>query len=197
VDVWLDRAMSPFPALYSLAVVGVANAALTQTSDPNEVLTFFGLQRGAVPNIASLALPSRDIANPSFDAARRAAGPNATMGTFAVDGTGDYATDEGLLSLKKRIFRRLTTRKGAFAHEPTYGTLFIDSVKRLASATLRVQLASDAEAQISQEPEVERCRVTLVADDASKGLFRYSILVKTRAGAAVRFDTPVPISQNL
>lgn len=169
VDVVVDRPFSPFGARY---VVNASTNLASMTGTPLDVtrasLEFDGLYRGLPPATPDLQPSGGDIANPQSLEALLDPVPRTNsdelLGTFPIDDLGDYAKDDGIASIKKRIIRRLTTRKGAFAHLPNYGVDIPANVKRLALPGLREALAADAEEQVKQEPEVIDARVTLTID---------------------------------
>lgn len=193
VDVVLDRPMTPYPARYTALVSGLLSddftLGLTSATAPYDAV----FRTLTVPTL-EIAAPTRDLANPQNRAALLDPVPDPNnplnLGTFVVDDTGDYAFDEGLTSLKKRILRRLVTSPGRFAHLPGYGVGIPDHGKRLAQAAVIAQLTTSAEAQIALEPEVAKVRVRAVLDAQHPGLVRFQVLVRTRAGGAQRFDVP-------
>lgn len=193
VDLWLDRAMSPYPTQYVAQAEG-----LYDVFDEPQLIAFeqpfIGLYRGIVPPTTDLAVPSRDFANPQSFSGLADSLPNTTdagqLGTYQTDETGDVASDEGLVSYKKRVFRRLSTRKGAYLHLPDYGVSFMDHVKQLARPGMVQQLASEAEEQIKQEPETLSCVVKIVQSGA---LTWYQIDVRTAAGRSLALQSPVQI----
>jgi len=133
-------------------------------------------------------LGNRDIANPQLPGVGITADQ---LGHFATDDTGDYGIDQGLASYKKRVFRRLMSKKGSFRHLPGYGVGIPSQVKRLARANLTDSIAADAEDQIRQEPETQSVSVTLTQSDDNPGLFFYRVRAKTSLGDA-NFDVPLP-----
>jgi phage baseplate assembly protein W len=199
IDVTLDRPMSPYPAVYIASVNGLVTSeselllAIGATST-----LFFGVHRFVPPPSTDTAIPSRDVANPQTRAALT--GPEAlsytndsVLGTIPVDSSGDYAFDAGLTNLKKRIYRRLITSKGRFGHLPEYGIGVPDQIKKLNSAAVRQQVVAEAEKQISQEPDVEQVRVTIVSDPASPSIVRFRIKVRAKFSQAP-FDVDIPFS---
>jgi len=192
VDVIVDRPFSPFGTRYivnaSLNLVSVNGTPLDITRTG---LEFDGLQRGLAPATPDLQPSGGDIANPQSFSALLDPLPttddDSLLGTFPVDDQGDYARDEGLTSLKKRIIRRLTTRKNAFAHLPGYGVDMPANVKRLALPGLREALAADAEEQVRQEPEVIDARVTLTNEGE---VTRYRVKARTNVGNGLDFSFP-------
>ncbi len=137
-----------------------------------------------------------DFANPSTEFGIGADGvisPEAALllGTFPIDGTGDYGIDRGLRSYKKRILRRLTVSLASFAHlaASRYGVGVAARVKQLGRAGTREELASEAETQIRLEPETAEVRVTIAAGtDPSVTIFR--VRARTRTGSDVGMDVP-------
>jgi hypothetical protein len=192
IDVFTDRPMSHWGSLYTVRVRdlwGVSGAALDLLAAS---VTVFGQQQGAPPPLTDRAVATRDFANPQ--SAREVIGvaPSAALallGTFQVDDTGDYAADQGLASYKKRIFRRLTTRKGKFRHLLGYGVGFPGAVKTLARPGVVAALVADAEDQIRQEPETRAVSVRLV--QSVPGLAYFSVKVQTSIGGTLEFDVPL------
>ncbi len=190
-DVWLDRPLSPYPTLYRALVQGIYNQSGTLMTGIQGA-EFIGLYRGISPPSADLAVPSRDFANPQTLSGLLDPLPNTTdarqLGTLPIDETGDLAYDEGLASYKKRVIRRLTTRKGAYAHLPAYGVTFFQHIKRLARPGLIQQLAGEAREQIIQEPETQDCSVHIVSSGA---VTYYQIRIRTNAGQSLGLNVPV------
>ena len=195
VDLWLDRSMSGWGARYVVGCNGL-QSVFGMLLDPSLTsATIDGLARGRPAPTLELAASAGDFANPQTLSALLdplAGVSTDLLGTFPVDSQGDYARDEGLTSVKKRIFRRLTTRKDAFTHLPGYGVLVPGAVKQLARQSLVQTLAADAEAQIKQEPEVVAASVRLV--QTGDGLYRYQVKVKTIHGLSFDLTAPAPFS---
>lgn len=195
VDVTVDRRFSPYPAQYRISVnqlVSVYGGILTATS-----AQFDGMLQGEPPPRRDLKVPSRDIANPQTRSALFDPLPvtddELILGTIPVDDQGDYAFDEGITNLKKRIFRRVVTRKGAFAHLPEYGVGLPQQLKRLSTVSARAELAAETQKQIAEEPDVERVAVRVIADPQKPSLFRLRIRVKAKVSEAP-VDVDVPFS---
>lgn len=176
-DLWLDRAMSPYASEYQVKVSNVLDLSGNQLQVGYDFATTFALFRGLEPNLAEVVQPSRDLANKD--------------GLYGADDTGDYRTDAGLASFKKRVLRRLITRRGSFAHLPGYGVGTLDEIKQLARNSTRRKLEAQAEEQIGLEPETEKVRAHLVRDASVPGLWRFIILVRARNSLALRIDSPV------
>lgn len=189
LNVVLDRPMTPWPAQYTLTWSNIYSQDLSQTSagTAQVAATYRQLE---TPQI-QVPTPSRDIANPQTLLAAQSSIPNpiaSALGTFGVDDRGDYALDEGDINLKKRILRRLLTRKNAFAHLPGYGVGVPDRIKQLGTVAALASLRADAEAQIAQEPDVQQVRVLILIPSDAPNLVRLRIAVKTKVGKPVAFD---------
>jgi hypothetical protein len=187
LDLVLDRPMTPHPALYLASVAGVFSSDLSdEVSASVQVPAVF----------RKLAVPQADVPRLSRDFANAQAGVIASdgdplnLGTLRVDDTGDYAFDEGLTNFRKRAIRRLVTRKGGFAHLPTYGVGVPYEGKRLATSAVLSRLAADAEAQIGLEPEAAAVRVRPVVDPSVPGLVRFPVVIKPKVGKPQAFDVP-------
>lgn len=179
VNLLLDRPMTPYPGVYAVTWTDIS--ASDFSSSVSGSTTIFGAYRVlAKPTIES-PRRSKDFAAPVDP---------FQLGTFGIDETGDYAMEEGIVSLKKRIVRRLTTKKGAFLHLPTYGVGIPQELKKLATNETLSRLRGDAELQISEEPDVQQVKVTLVIDPTVPDLVRFRVAVKPKLGNAVAFEVP-------
>ena len=184
----LDRPMSPYPAAYVVAASNLVSADLSQTLDTSAAsIQFYGVHKALVVPTLEMAAGRRDIANPQ--SASQAQG-TMTLGTLAVDASGDYAFDEGLASYKKRILRRLISARGGFKHLPEYGVGIPGYGKKLATANVRATILAEAKAQIQQEPETAAVSVTLTQDPVNPALTRIVILARTRTGQTLKFGVP-------
>jgi hypothetical protein len=192
VDLVLDRPLTPFPAEYDVTWDGIFSADLGGFSSGETRI--FSTYRVLDPPQVQFASPRRDFANPQTLSNAKDPLPdpgNALgLGVFRVDDGGDYAFDEGVQSLKKRVIRRLVTRKGAFAHLPNYGVGIPDEAKRLGIAAVITRLAADAQLQIAKEPDVSQARVTPFVDQNNPGLVFFRVAVRPRVGNAIQFDVP-------
>ncbi len=195
LDLWTDRSFSPYPSRYTVAVNGLRATNGAFLAPGSTSLMFLGLAAGApVPTRETLA-GTGDFANPQ---SRLGLGDNvpmgatAILGAFPVDASGDYAVDRGLMSYRKRIVRRLTSRAFGFAHLPGYGVGAVDKVKRLDRGGEAEAMAAAAEAQIRLEPETAEVRVTLQRSASSPNLIVLRVRARTRSGE--RVDMGVPFS---
>lgn len=185
-DVWIDRPLTPYPSRYEAFVEGVYSQAGVLLAGIQGAI-FPGLYRGIVAATADLAVPSRDFANPQSLSGLLGALPGR-LGTLPIDETGDLAYDEGLASYKKRVFRRLSTRLGAYMHLPDYGVTIYQHVKQLARPGIVQQLAAEAEEQIRQEPETKSVSVSIMTDGS---ITYYRIRARTSAGQTLGMNVPV------
>jgi hypothetical protein len=196
IDLVLDRPMTPAPSLYSVTVTGIADAATVTPIAAPVTLGFVGCYRRIVPPQLDSPVPSRDFANPQTPASLTGTSPLSpsaiAYGTYVVDDTGDYAFDAGVVAYKKRVLRRGMTRKNGFAHLPGYGVGIPQQGKRLASATLRQQMAADWESQIKQEPETAAVSVTTVTDPSTPSLCFFVVRARMKSGTSVNFKTAHP-----
>lgn len=198
LDLTLDRPMSPFPGRYTVSCTLLRAASSGAPLAPGATSSVFdGL---AVPPPSPLlqdAATVGDFANPQTVDALTTTGylpPESALllGTFPVDGTGDYGLDQGLRSYKKRIVRRLTTMQGAFAHlaQSRYGVGVPGVVKQLARPGVRENFAAEAEAQIRLEPETRAVRVTVVVDESRPDVTNLVVRAQTHAGQSVAMNVP-------
>jgi len=201
IDLTLDRMMSPYPAVYSATSDGVWSSNLDAV-DPATTPPFFGVHMEIAQPVINEPRRTRDFAYPPLAVANDQGGlitssSNAVaspVGTYRTNGRGDYAYDEGLVGLKKRIFRRLVTRPGGFAHLGlAYGVGVPQMLKKLATPVMVQQLISEAEKQIAQEPDVAKVRVTATID-AAHNLVRFSILVRMVSGQALSVPAAFPMA---
>lgn len=192
----LDRPMTPYPGEYVVSWFDVFSSDLGSSSSGTANIS--SLYRLLEPPQLEVARPSKDFANPQTIGAATTSlpQPNAafTLGTFGVDDTGDYALDEGVVNLKKRIIRRLVTRKGAFAHLPNYGVGIPEQAKKLGQAIVISKLKAEAEVQIAQEPDVLQSRVIVVINSETPNLVRFRVAVKSKAGKPIAFEVPFDVT---
>jgi len=194
IDITTDRPFSAFPALYTVEV-GNIHAESGGSLDPDTaVIEFYALARAIIPNRPQFAVPRRDIASPNDLQALLDPLPSldqAQLGVFAIDSSGDYAADEGVTSYRKRIFRRLFTKKNGFAHLAGYGVGVLEFVKQLGRSKTQQEIAADAEAQIFEEPETVAASVTFVSDPLEPHLMRMVVRARSKTGETI--DEPVSL----
>lgn len=172
LDITVDRPFSGVPALYQVVAEDLVSAIDESPLDTSATTAeFLGLKRFVAPPRRDAAVPSRDIAN-QFDSFQST---EPGLAVIPVDDTGDYATDEGVISLKKRLHRRLVSKKGRFAHLPDYGLGVPDLLKTLNRQRVRAQLKADSESQFTQEPEVESALVTITTNPDTPSIMRMKI----------------------
>jgi hypothetical protein len=200
LDLILDRPMSPEPGEYDVTLSGLVTA-VGEIPMLDTTRRYTALFKGLVPLIPEFIINNRDIANPQtrsgiFDPLPVVENQelDALLGTFREDSQGDIAFDEGLAGYRKRVMRRLTTRKGKFAHLPNYGVSMMTSIKQLARAGIREFMAEEAESQIRQEPETVDVSVALVVEAAHPDITRYRIRARTNIGQLPDFNVPLSFS---
>lgn len=196
IDVILDRPFTPWPSQYHVVVNGLIADDGSLLAGGFNTTNFYGVFRSIVPQVQALALSRGDIANPQTNTALSAASSfnndPTFLGSYVVDDNGDYASDTGDIGLRKRIFRRIMSSHGKFAHLPTYGVGLMNSNKQLAKSQVRAKIASDIESQIKQEPEVQASKVTIVPG-SQPGLVILKVLVKTITADSLSMSIPITI----
>lgn len=195
LELTLDRPMTAFPSKYDVACDGLLTADLTQPLDPSAAsFRLAGVFKELVVPQVDSGHPMRDIANPQTRQGLETTSPSSLLGSFATDGSGDYAFDQGLTGYKKRILRRLITKPAGFVHlGQGYGVGIASAGKRLGTASARATLAAEAEKQIAQEPETAVVRVTSIQDPAVPGRALYRIYARPKVGSPTTFDVPLPV----
>ncbi len=198
LDLTVDRSFSPFPSRYTVSCTQLRAAA---TGAPLVLgmnsRTFDGLAMPPPSPLLERAASTGDFANPQTV---EGIGPNGVLppeaalllGTFPIDGTGDYGIDQGLRSYKKRVIRRLTTMQGSFAHlaQSRYGVGVPGVVKQLGRIGVRENLAAEAEAQIRLEPETRAVKVAVIVDPMKPEITTLVIRAQTIAGQDVAMNVP-------
>ena len=186
LNVWFDRTMSCFPCQYQIAVANI-KAKGGDALDPSNALVTFSATRWFFTPPGSQAHQRRDIANPQSFSGLTGTGTQSqsALGTYVVDTSADYSFDQGLESLKKRIYRRCITKLNGFAHLPGYGIGLPYLLKRLATSVERARAVGEAQKQISSEPDVLKCKVLFT--QLTPGLFRMTVLVRTVQGLDAKF----------
>jgi len=199
VDVTLDRPMTPYPAQYTAVVGTISSADQSQTLDPSASMAatpsvYMALAR---TNVESSA-PMRDFANPQSPQAARnstiAQPAQTALGSFGYTDDHDYAIDSRDDGLRKRLNRRLFSRKGGYLHlGDGYGVGITTYIKRLGKAAVREQLTADVETQFAQEPEVAKVTALTRPDTNNPGLFRLDVFVQKRNGQTTKYKTLFPV----
>lgn len=197
VDLTLDRPMTPWPSRYIVSWQGLyaATDGAPLLAGTAETL---GAYRVLQPPTVEAPRPSRDFANPqTTDAAReQVQDPTSpfALGNFGIGNDGDYAYDEGNQNLKKRVIRRLVTRKGAFAHLPGYGVGVPDRVKQLAKNSTLAEIRAEAEQQIALEPDVDRVKVVPFIDPNAPSVLRLRIVIRPKTSNPFAFEVPFDLT---
>lgn len=177
VDVTVDRRLSPYPARYLVSVNRLVAFDGMPLDPARTSVEADGLRRGLPVNLVSRSIGRTDLAG----TIERPGEPPFVP----ADASGDVATDRGLASYRKRVLRRLLTRRGAFAHLPGYGVGTAAQIKRLATASVRAKIVADAEEQIRREPETESVRATLTPIADEPGAWLLQCEIRAKAGSLV------------
>ena len=186
IDLTVDRPFSHYPAQYRVSANNLMSVDGAPLESSATSIVFFGLQRQREVNSTETALPARDIANlPTIEMVGDGSA-ELVLGSFSVDSSGDYANDDEVNSLRKRILRRFFTKQGAFAHLPGYGIGLQDYGKRLGSSTVRQRIASEAEKQLFQEPEIAKVGTSIT--QTGPGLFLLVVRVRTKTGTGFKIQ---------
>lgn len=180
LDLVLDRAMSAFPCVYDVDFVDIHDAGLS---------TMIGGTAFTQSVFRLIQQPTLDYAQPSLDFSNRqtAASGSSVLGLTVPGEDGDYASDAPPLTLKKRVIRRLCTRKGSFAHLPNYGVGIPQMAKQLARPGVLALKAAEAEGQIAEEPDVRSVTVTATLVGS---LAWFRVRVVPRVGKPSTFNVP-------
>lgn len=195
LDLILDRPMSSYPSAYTVTCIGIKNAKLTSTIG-SASFDFDGVYRDlSVPDLETAA-PLRDLASPQTLSALQEASPDdlTVIATYVVGEDGDYAFDQGATGRKKRIIRRVFTKKGGFVHLPNYGVSITSYGKKLARLDTIGKLTTEARIQISREPDVAKVVVNADIRRATPDLLRLHIAIKPHSARSQKFTVSVPIT---
>jgi hypothetical protein len=195
IDLTLDRRMSPYPARYLVSVNGLRSSAGASLVPGSTSFPCDGLQRALVVQDANRVAAGKDISNPQSQLSRGdnvPVGGAVLLGTYQVNSGGDYATDRGLASYRKRVVRRLAAMQGGFAHLPGYGLGATGKVKMLDRGGTAEALAAEAEVQVKQEPETDQVKVTVERSSLRPDVTVLRVRATTRAGGSI--DMGVPFS---
>lgn len=120
-----------------------------------------------------------DIANPYSPRDAMMFPPR--LGTYQITSAGDLGTDKtGEAGLRKRIVRRVLAASGSFFHLLGYG-VGIDFKGKLSVDLLR-RLSARINAQVQQEPEVQKCRSSLTQSPEAPSVVSCAIEATTNAG---------------
>jgi hypothetical protein len=149
----LDAPLAGPDELYEV----IGSVALFGTPRSTRTARFrtFGEARG----VRSTAARSRSFDLANQQAGQAEPGTSPALGTLMLDADGDFATDAGIATLKKRVIRRLTTPLGAFRHMPDYGMRL--TFKGPVTAGVLRDLQAQAIRQVRLELGVTDVRVGL------------------------------------
>lgn len=108
-------------------------------------------------------------------------------GSWYADDSGDLAPQDALSGYRKRVFRRLTTPRNAWAFLKGYG--LGQRLKGTASTAQVAALKADAEQQIMMEPETAKVSISVTI--SALDYLTFSVKAWTRAGAFVEMSVQV------
>jgi hypothetical protein len=187
--------MSPWPARYLVSVNGLRTVAGATLQPGATSLQCDGLAAALVVQDPALVASGRDIANPQSllsGGDNVPLGAGVVLGTYPTNASGDYASDKGLASYRKRVVRRLAAMTGGFAHLPGYGLGATARVKQLDRGGTAETLASEAEVQVKAEPETATVRVTVERSAATPDVVVLRVRATTTAGGSIDMGVPFP-----
>jgi len=193
LSVTTDRPFTPFPAQYEFTVRDIYEEGNFSNTLAEKALLADSTYRILQRPKNDAPSTSRDFANPQTIRAAQGVSAQpalAKLGTYLVDDTGDYAYDDIQTGRRKRIVRRIVTRKNAFAHLTGYGVGVGAYGKKLASVATVSALLADIEAQLLQEPDIRTVKAKLIRDRARPGLYRIDVAVQPKVGKASMFQVP-------
>jgi hypothetical protein len=146
----------------------------------------YATQFSGVTSLAATQLPARiqdlvDIACPP------------ALGNYVVDDSGDLMPEDPEAGLRKRIFRRQTTPRGAFSFLPRgYGCgIPLKGVGTIAGITA---LRADLLQQVKLEPDVAQAAVSTSLD--ANGVTLVQTTVQSRRGNKFNFFTKIDPNGN-
>lgn len=185
VELWTDRPMTPWPAVYAVSAFGVRGESGEAAEEC--ALSFHGAYRQLVPKVPQVAGPTgADISNPQAITPGMPEG--AVAGGFSATGDGDYALDGPAQATHKRLIRMLISHVDGFAHLPDYGLGAVDEVKKLATSGRLEDLAARAQKKLLRDPDVAQARARV--EKRGVNTFGLVAVVKTRSSATLRLDVP-------
>lgn len=193
IDIMLDRPMSSYPASYMVGITDLQNAD-GSSQLPIAVAQVDAAYRELQPASFEIAAPIRDFANPQTSGALANAGTDemSALATYVASDDGDYAFDEGSTGRKKRVLRRLITKKNGFAHLPGYGLGILSYGKRLARIDAIGKLTTDARLQVQKEPDVAKAIVGAEVG-SQPSLVRLNVGIKPKGGRSQKFTISIPV----
>lgn len=191
LDVWVDRPMTGWPAVYRITANGLAAASGGSILSAGSSVLFPGVRAGTSPLTPEFTMASRDLliaqTARELEGANVSGDPSKMVGVLVADARGDYASGTPLAGYRTRVIRRAITALGSFSHLPTtYGTPLASSVKKPFKQSIATDIAAQMEAQITLEPETLTVTVTVIAGE--NGSVFYRIVATARVGVV---DTTV------
>ena len=160
--------------LYEVGISGILSTTGHPLSPSPSTVSFVAFDEKTVPTPLLGQTLRYDIRNPQTP---KDAPQNAPLGTFVVN-SGNLDIETARAYLRKRIWRRLGTARGAFFHLPNYG-LKVDE-KTLATPTKLRRLKTDIEEQIKDERDV--VGVSASVSTLADGVYYVKLVVSDKFG---------------
>lgn len=156
VRIYFDGPLVP-DEFYTITVFNVESIEGTAISPSGSAGSFVAFDADSDP-IPLERQPSNryDIRNPQTE---RDAPQGEPLGTFVFDDDGDLGKETKRRYLRKRVWRRIGTKKGGFFHMSNYG-LRLDDKKTYNVSRLR-RLISEIESQVTEERDVISARASV------------------------------------
>jgi hypothetical protein len=159
---------------YIISLTGLENVNGGELEPDPSIFEFFAFGEKTPPTALVDQTLRYDIRNPQTE---RDAPSDGALGTFVVRG-GDLDIETARRYLRKRIWRRLATRRGSMRHIPSYGLEYDD--KAPATTTILRGLKNQIEEQIKSEPDVRG--VSASVSEIEIGVFHIRITVLDKFG---------------
>jgi hypothetical protein len=174
VEIFFDGELEP-DSIYQIDISGIETESGAILNPPLVSSSFTAFGAKSAPVALQKQTEAYDIRNPQTESD---APQGAPLASFVIQ-SGDLDVETGKRYLRKRIWRRLGTRRGAMFHLPDYG-LSVDE-KTLATPTALRRLQTEIEEQISAEQDVKGVRA--IVSQLTDGAFYVKISVISRFGS--------------
>lgn len=187
---WDIRVLEPLASsniVHQIATETLLDKNQNPLANPPAIADFTGVLD------ASLSTPARKAANQKF-AIRDLNNPQASLpsgstgGVYTISKDGDYQLHGGTDFVRKLIFRRLMTTRGAFRFLPGFGVGL--KVKEPVPTGDLITLQKQISEQVKLEPEVDRVRVSVAQNENQLTVVVQARLKLTGQQISVPFITP-------
>lgn len=151
--------------LYEVAIVGGIKSIDGDTFAGPNTARFFGRRAPGTPvGLERFEERFRDL---DYVLVPDPSRPDAETQVYRFDDSGDVGLADNATSLRKRLFRRITTQPGQFAFLPKYGVGL--QIKALARAGQLQQMSNLIAEQVKLEPDVLQAGASTSLRRTSKG----------------------------